>query len=513
MDYLIDGVQLTTIADAIRGKTGKIDTMTVDEMPDEISGISSSGGATILNGTSLPSNQQGNDGDIYVQQLDIPDLPEEYTSLSYIQTGSTAGAYINTGLTSSADISCEISAQLTGIPNDNTWFYGAFSESKGSPILGLQNNRFEGYIVSGGVIQAADTNIHTFVVDANGISVDGEVKQIGTWGSISVGAPLCLFARGGDGRAINNIRIFYCKQWDSGILVRHFIPAIRNSDDTIGMYDIINDEFYPNQGINSFIGGYRNNMIIDIFLKVNSSWQPLIGSSIDDINTHGSSGLELIQRAEWNALTTEEKQSYGLLAIQDVNIGFERGILVNGSDYVEKSWDFTIVETGSTSGTATYEFEESGTYQLFMIAINSEASTFSLDNTASLNGNAITGEDLKYNEWDGSTSDKRNYRITKFEFNANANDTLSFETSNVSGYTTTIYAVIKSDIISAVKTLSSADNITSGTYNEQAIVMYGTSNSNVDGTISIEAYSPNTLITTPSPGQSYKSSYIFWFGI
>lgn len=226
-----------------------------------------------------------------------------------------------------------------------------------------------------------------------------------------------------------------------------------------------------------------------------------------------SGGIPVLTESEWNSLTTEQKQSYNLVAIQDKNQGFERGILVNGADYIEKSWDFTIVETGSTSGTATYEFEESGTYQLFMIAINSEASTFSLDNTASLNGNAITGEDLKYNEWDGSTSDKRNYRITKFEFNANANDTLSFETSNVSGYTTTIYAVIKSDIISAVKTLSSADNITSGTYNEQAIVMYGTSNSNVDGTISIEAYSPNTLITTPSPGQSYKSSYIFWFGI
>jgi len=30
--------------------------------------------------------------------------------------------------------------------------------------------------------------------------------------------------------------------------------------------------------------------------------------------------------------------------------------------------------------------------------------------------------------------------------------------------------------------------------------MYGTSNSNAGGTIAIEAYLPNTLITTPSPG-------------
>lgn len=226
-----------------------------------------------------------------------------------------------------------------------------------------------------------------------------------------------------------------------------------------------------------------------------------------------SGGIPVLTELQWNALTTEQKQSYNLVAIQDKNQGFERGILVNGADYVEKSWDFTVVKTGSTSGTVTYEFEESGIYQLFMIAINSEASTFNLNNAASLNNNAITGEDMKYNAWDGSSTDKRNYRVTKFEFYANANDTLSFQTSNVSSYTTTIYAIIKSDIASLAKSLSTADNVTSGTYDGQAIVMYGTSNSNAGGTIAIEAYSPNTLITTPSPGQSYKSSYIFWFEI
>lgn len=40
MNYIIDGVQLTAIADAIREKTGESNTMTVNEMPDEISGIS-----------------------------------------------------------------------------------------------------------------------------------------------------------------------------------------------------------------------------------------------------------------------------------------------------------------------------------------------------------------------------------------------------------------------------------------------------------------------------------------
>lgn len=52
MNYIITDTQLTNIADAIRAKTGKVDTITVDEMPDEISGISG-GGSSELKGKSV----------------------------------------------------------------------------------------------------------------------------------------------------------------------------------------------------------------------------------------------------------------------------------------------------------------------------------------------------------------------------------------------------------------------------------------------------------------------------
>ena len=45
-------------------------------------------------------------------------------------------------------------------------------------------------------------------------------------------------------------------------------------------------------------------------------------------------GVPLLTRAEWDALTTAQKQSYGLVAIQDAITGFLRGELVNGADYV-----------------------------------------------------------------------------------------------------------------------------------------------------------------------------------
>lgn len=52
------------------------------------------------------------------------------------------------------------------------------------------------------------------------------------------------------------------------------------------------------------------------------------------VNVSGGGGeVTLLSSGEWNALTTEEKQAYGLVAIQQTNTGYGRGELVNGADY------------------------------------------------------------------------------------------------------------------------------------------------------------------------------------
>lgn len=48
----------------------------------------------------------------------------------------------------------------------------------------------------------------------------------------------------------------------------------------------------------------------------------------------GGGGIPLLTRAAWDALTTAQKQSYGLLVIQDTDSGFLRGDLVYGGAYV-----------------------------------------------------------------------------------------------------------------------------------------------------------------------------------
>lgn len=52
-----------------------------------------------------------------------------------------------------------------------------------------------------------------------------------------------------------------------------------------------------------------------------------------NVSGGGGGGTPTISRADWNALTTAQKQAYGLVGIIDYTTGFNRGVLVNGADF------------------------------------------------------------------------------------------------------------------------------------------------------------------------------------
>jgi hypothetical protein len=56
---------------------------------------------------------------------------------------------------------------------------------------------------------------------------------------------------------------------------------------------------------------------------------------VDMIALVPAAGIPTLTEAQWNALTTAQKQAYGLVGIIKSATGFERGDLVNGADYVE----------------------------------------------------------------------------------------------------------------------------------------------------------------------------------
>ena len=65
--------------------------------------------------------------------------------------------------------------------------------------------------------------------------------------------------------AINGTNtIYYCKVYDgSGNLLREYIPALRNSDNVLGMYDTVTNTFFTNQGTGTFVAGLVVNLPCD----------------------------------------------------------------------------------------------------------------------------------------------------------------------------------------------------------------------------------------------------------
>lgn len=67
------------------------------------------------------------------------------------------------------------------------------------------------------------------------------------------------------------------------------------------------------------------------------------------VNVSGGGGdVVLMSEDDWEALTTAQKQSYGLVAIQMLNSGYIRGELINGADYIPIDfYDYILFNSAS----------------------------------------------------------------------------------------------------------------------------------------------------------------------
>jgi hypothetical protein len=267
-------------------------------------------------------------------------------------------------------------------------------------------------------------------------------------------------------------------------------------------------------------------------LKVNSSGEWVVGEksgympvptaslnitengTIDVLNyaqavvaVSGGGGVELMLRSAWDALTTEQKRAKGLVAIQEHDSGYNRGILVNGTDFVSAD----IIQSGTAANSVTFNANASGNYKLLVIALNSEASTYSLDISVSINGTIVQGVTKEYNSYYSSGTNRRNYRIYVCDISINSGDEIIIQLTNRSNYTSFVYAIADAILNNVEKSISTADATASGSNTSDGLVVYGTFNSSNGGTINMDIYNANDTITTRNPGSNYRSAYIFWF--
>lgn len=184
-------------------------------------------------------------------------LPNGYQQLEWIETDGQA--YINTGYNSSLPYLIDCDMEITGSALGNYWF-GQQQNSSRMLYNGFYNDTSLEFnwrsVLSSGtrkIMTQMLINNTQANITINGIST---IRDIGTNGQ---GGDLYIFAcRAPDNsfRPYNSrMKLYSFKIHEGNTYIRNFLPARHISDGAIGLYDIINNQFYTNAGSGSFTAG------------------------------------------------------------------------------------------------------------------------------------------------------------------------------------------------------------------------------------------------------------------
>ncbi|MGN1301208.1 MAG: hypothetical protein ACI4U9_01600 [Clostridia bacterium] len=191
-------------------------------------------------------------GEKIVGTLESGALDSAYQQIEYLESNGTQ--YIDTGVCPvSSSLSAVVEFKPCSLPlGHEHWAFGQWygsggwrcggSTSSSTANFNLDTSRGFSYAITSGSSTRLYRNI--------GMSVSC---------TITSDYPMLLFAQQEGGNAgyveYSQFKIYRCMIWKDRELIRDFIPCYRKSDGEAGMYDIVNNVFYTNNGTGTFITG------------------------------------------------------------------------------------------------------------------------------------------------------------------------------------------------------------------------------------------------------------------
>ena len=184
--------------------------------------------------------------------------PSKYTILEYIE--ATGTQYIDTGFVPNQDSRVVCDFQFTGFPTEWSCVFGSRTTPETINFCLFYNT--SGFFRAD---YAKQQNSLTGLTATDRLVVDRN-KNVCTIGTASVTQTAVTFTAPGSlfllaNRETNSanmcscMRLYSCKVYDNGTLVRDLWPALRNADGAIGTYDRITDRLFTNAGTGEFIAG------------------------------------------------------------------------------------------------------------------------------------------------------------------------------------------------------------------------------------------------------------------
>ena len=191
----------------------------------------------------------------------------KYTAREVEYLESTGTQYIDTGVIGKTGLSINVKVSSTTIEDSN--LIGATLGVGGNYtrfFMTYYNYKLRiGYGSYTDPVSVSSGTTYDFkweaIKNTQALYVDGTKVYTGTnTNTYNTGLTMYLFGRHSvyDGSETANKycmtgKIYYCKIWDNGTLIRDFIPCYK--DGTPGMYDKLNDVFYQNEGTGTFTCG------------------------------------------------------------------------------------------------------------------------------------------------------------------------------------------------------------------------------------------------------------------
>lgn len=279
--YLAEGIQirggyfvadtLPTDSNANRGVVvGSLCYNKADGKVYQCSAITSGVASWVIYETDVPTKVSAFENDeFYAKLRDGNTSINGYKVLTYIETNGAQ--VINTDITPNQNTGFEIDFMSYTAPtaSNSPQLLNAGGRTSGVPRLCLNlyktgsSKKLEGEIV------VNDTSTNAAIVDKTRLMLkyinDGTTKKITynsntsveiTTNDFTVNDTLHIFAYK-NGNVFDRFfigRLYGLKIYTNTTLSYNFIPAQRLSDDEIGLYDMVNDVFYTNDGTGTFAG-------------------------------------------------------------------------------------------------------------------------------------------------------------------------------------------------------------------------------------------------------------------
>lgn len=188
-------------------------------------------------------------------------LPIGYIELEYIESANSQ--WIDLDIVGTTDELVKFGIELTVSKSSNS-IYGTSGSTDSNQMylafydLKLRQRLGNGHVETSNLNLNQKYDVEAKMTSGNHyVKVDGEILAQGTRTVVLTNRNDHLFAFNNTGTAWNKgtYKLYYFKLYQNNVLKRNMIPAKRENDGAIGMYDLVSNAFFENKSSTSFVSG------------------------------------------------------------------------------------------------------------------------------------------------------------------------------------------------------------------------------------------------------------------